>query len=124
MSNWKVDYTIPVVGFEKKDAWVKEGFTPIPFSTGDCIISERIDGGVISMLVEDKKEGNSVKMFPVDGVMVELNLMNSVLLVKTEQKKVALFPNIKKWNLSKLPTYGEFVKSIQKKLITYDRTGV
>ena len=76
------------------------------------------------MLVEDKKEGNSVKMFPVDGVMVELNLMNSVLLVKTEQKKVALFPSIKKWNLSKLPTYGEFVKSIQKKLITYDRTEV
>ena len=31
MSNWKVDYTIPVVVFEKKDAWVKEGFTPITF---------------------------------------------------------------------------------------------
>ena len=76
------------------------------------------------MLVEDKKEGNSVKMFPVDGVMVELNLTNSVLIVKTDHRKVALFQNIKKWNLSKLPTYGEFVKSVQKKLVTYDRPEV
>jgi len=124
MSEWRTEYTISMVGVAKKDSIFEEGFEETPFENTVGFIYERIDDGVVSMMMNEE-EGKIIKIFLTDKIFVSVNLTTKVMKIKNnDEKQVVLFSSGKKLYVGRTASYRDFIASIKKRLIHYNKEDI
>ena len=121
MSEWRTEYTMSILGLTKKTNILNKEFSKTPIKNEKGNVYERVDGNFISLLLEEKK-GQFLKLFVTNNILIEVDFQSKTFSIKVNDENiVVLFTNSRKIDVSLMNSYEEFIESLKKRLIHYDK---